>query len=203
MEITRTLRPAQSAPNSGHATDGDAPRPDNLRRSARRCDTTRWPAPGSDPLGQPQGQQGDEGEQGQQDRGGAGDRQVRPLALHFQPQMGSASSKVTSTDQRMMTQCRICCGVAWRSIQKNASMRSLPSGSHTSTERISTGGKPGVHHSAVCEKTHRVLHCPLYQCPATVSQVVSLRLAQACKLHWRFPFKGLGPRLPGGRGHGR
>jgi hypothetical protein len=70
------------------------------------------------------------------------------------------------------------------------------------TKRISTGGKPGVCHSPVCEKTHSVLRGPLYQSTVTVSQSVSRRSAQACKLRWRFPVVGLGPRLPCGCGLG-
>ena len=66
------------------------------------------------------------------------------------------------------------------------------------TKRISTGGKPDVCRRAVCEKTHSVLRCPLYQSTVTVSQSVSERSAQACQRRWRLPFVGVGPRVPGG-----
>jgi hypothetical protein len=44
-------------------------------------------------VAQPQGQQGDEREQSEQDRGGASNRLVRPLALGFQPELGSPLRK--------------------------------------------------------------------------------------------------------------
>jgi hypothetical protein len=66
------------------------------------------------------------------------------------------------------------------------------------TKRISTGGKPGVCHSVVCEKTHSILRWPLYQATVTVSQGVAERSAQAGKRRWRFPVVGLGPRVPSG-----
>src|SRR6266511_2851998 len=112
------------------------------------------------------------------------------------PRWARLSSKVTSTDQRLTPHSRIGLEVAWRSVQQKASMRSSPSGSQTSTKRISTGGKPGVYHRAVCEKTHSVLRWPPYQFTSTSSQGVSERLAQPSKWRWRFPLVGLGPRLP-------
>src|SRR6516162_7548631 len=39
------------------------------------------------------------------------------------PRWARLSSNVTSSDQRMTTHSRICSGVAWGSVQKNASMR--------------------------------------------------------------------------------
>ena len=102
----------------------------------------------------------------------------------------------------MTTHGRISTGVARRSVQKTASMRSFPSGSATSTEQMSTGGKPGVYPKAVCEKTHKVFRWPPYQFTSTVSEGVSLRFAQACRLRWRGPLVGLRPRLPGGWGSG-
>ena len=70
------------------------------------------------------------------------------------PRCARASSNVTSTDQRMMTQCRICAGAACRSLQKNASICSLPSGSPINTQRNSTGGRPSMYHRAMREKAH-------------------------------------------------
>jgi hypothetical protein len=70
------------------------------------------------------------------------------------------------------------------------------------TNRISTGGTPGVCHHPVCEKTHRVVRWPLDQSTVTVCQRVSARAAQACRLRWRCPVVGLGPRLPCGCGPG-
>jgi hypothetical protein len=49
------------------------------------------------------------------------------------PTWARASSKVTSTDQRMTAHAKICTGVACRSVQKNASIRSFPWGSQTRT----------------------------------------------------------------------
>src|SRR5262249_16025994 len=118
------------------------------------------------------------------------------------PRWARLSSDVTSSDQRMTTHSRICSGVACRSVQKNASMRRWPSGSVTSTYRIATEGNPGVYHRAVREKTHSFLRWPPYHVTSTVSQGVSLRPAQSCKLRWRLPLVGLGPRLLLGCGPG-
>src|SRR4029434_10950128 len=118
------------------------------------------------------------------------------------PRWARLSSNVTSRDQRMTTHSRICSGVACRSVQENASTRNWPSGADTSTYQRATGGSPGVYHRTVREKTRSFLRWPQYQVTSTVSQGVSLRLAQPCKLRWRLPLMGLGPRLPWGCGPG-
>jgi hypothetical protein len=108
-------------------------------------------------LAQAQGGHGSEREEGQQDRSSPGDRLVGPLALRLQPEVRAASSNCTSTDQRLMTHCRIYTGEVWRSVQKKASICSFPSGSQTSTKRMSTGGSPAVYHRAVRKKIHSYL----------------------------------------------
>jgi hypothetical protein len=50
----------------------------------------------------------------------------------------------------------------------------------------------------VREKTHSCFRFPPYQSTSTVSQGVSERSAQPCKLRWRCPLVGFGPRLSGG-----
>jgi hypothetical protein len=54
----------------------------------------------------------------------------------------------------------------------------------------------------VREKTQSCLRWPPYQLTSTVSQGVAERAAHPCPLRWRFPCRGLGPRLPGGWGPG-
>lgn len=84
-----------------------------------------------------------------------------------------------------------------------ASLRSFPSESHTMTKRIATGGHLGVYHKAVHEKTQSFLIWPPYDSTSTVSQGVSERFDQPCKLRCRLPSVGLGPRLPGDGGSGQ
>jgi len=70
------------------------------------------------------------------------------------PSWARLSSNVTASDPRMTTHARLCAGVACRSVQKTASMRSWPSGSATNPERRSPGDNPGGYHRAVREKPH-------------------------------------------------
>src|SRR5262249_53685666 len=148
------------------------------------------------------GQHGDERKQGQQDGG------VRALAWsdHWRwvssPRWARLSANVTSSDQRMTTHSRSCAGVAWSSVQKNASRRRWPSGAATSTSRLATGGNPGVYPRAGREKPQSFWRWPPDHVTSTVSQGVSLRSAQPCKLRGRWPLMGLGPRLPLGCGPG-
>ena len=68
--------------------------------------------------------------------------------------------------------------------------------------RLATGGHPVVDHRAVGEKPHRGCRWPLAQSTAPVSQGVSAGSAQPCTRRWRFPCRGLRPRLPCGCGPG-
>ena len=98
------------------------------------------------------------------------DQKIKRLAIawsdHWRwvssPRWARTSSKVISTAQRTTTHSRLGTGVTWRSVQKKASSRSFPAGLPTSTERMATGGKPGVYHSAVREKPHSCCRCPPY-----------------------------------------
>jgi hypothetical protein len=108
------------------------------------------------PLAQPQSQPGDD-RRSQQKPG-----VVRAMAWSDQwrgvssPRCARPASNVTSS-QYIATHGEICPGVACRSVQQNAATRSSPSGSHTMTTRIATGGNLGVYQKAMCEKTRGVL----------------------------------------------
>jgi hypothetical protein len=51
-------------------------------------------------------------------------------------------------------------GVVWRSGQSKAAMRQFPSGLHTRTQRMTTGGYLGVDHRAVCENIQNWFRSP-------------------------------------------
>ena len=101
-----------------------------------------------------QGQHGDERTPGQQDGGGRAIAWSDHWRWVARPSWARLSSNVTASDPRMTTHARLCAGVACRSVQKTASMRSWPSGSATNPERRSPGDNPGGYHRAVREKPH-------------------------------------------------
>ena len=103
-----------------------------------------------------------------------------------------AISKVTSTDQRMTIHGRICTGVASRSVQKKTSIRSLPSGSPTSTYRRATGGNLGMYYRRRVREAPELFPLPpvpvhLYGFPWSIRV-----LCPALQAPLAFPLDGFG-----------
>ena len=114
------------------------------------------------------------------------------------PRCARASSHVTSTDQRLTTHARMCAGVACRSVQQKAASRSVPSGSPTSTERMSTGRKPRLYRNGRVGKAPQLLTLAAVPDHFAVFPGGIRAFSPACQRRWRVPCTGLGPRLPGG-----
>ena len=72
------------------------------------------------------------------------ERQIRPLALCFDPQM-RASSKVTSICQRITNHSTICSGVSASLVLSSACGSNVPCGSRINSQRTLTSDRPLCH----------------------------------------------------------